>query len=449
MLQALLYSTQFSGLHGFSALGELSILASTYIMVALAPFFLKEFWVFKTAGHRSCILWPFVALCAVFILASMASLGQISNTYDLGRSGLSRFITATAVVMFGVYIALFVEVYLRNRQSHPTLIQTTVVRPLAIFTLLTGAVAVLEVASWFSPMAQSLYSPLSHLVHGSQTFAATPFRLRVFAGEPSFLGLWLAGVIPWMLAYVRDPLVGRLAKTALVVALLMAALTAARTAQLALVVMGLFYVVWRVVLSSPTASAGLSRTAAWAMLLFVPALLLLVAMSQDSISTYAIHSGNVSNITRAATIYSSFAIFGQNPFFGVGMGQVPFYLAESVPAWGTLSYEIMNYLFERTGAGAPLYSLTARILAETGLLGALAWYLTLGCFLLGVAKTAHQVSKNLKKPDPMGLALLLNWATVMASDFSSGSFRNTGLWILLGLGAAYTAAHATLKESKA
>lgn len=85
----------------------------------------------------------------------------------------------------------------------------------------------------------------------------------------------------------------------------------------------------------------------------------------------------------------------------------------------------------------PVHGIYPRIFAELGLIGLLLWLslwmiLTVKCYI-----RYAENSRQLRKPDYYGLALILSIVGVLMCGLNTDTFRFMGYWITLALGLIY------------
>ncbi|MCH8877304.1 MAG: O-antigen ligase family protein [Chloroflexi bacterium] len=126
---------------------------------------------------------------------------------------------------------------------------------------------------------------------------------------------------------------------------------------------------------------------------------------------------------------TAFRIFSEFPILGVGLGNTGFYFTEMVPSYGYGLPEIIRTL---TGdVGFPnAKNLWIRLLAETGIMGFLAFLL----WLLVLARAAwllHNRANGIIRV--LGTAGMLALVAQIFEGFSLDTFALPQLWIVLGL----------------
>lgn len=126
---------------------------------------------------------------------------------------------------------------------------------------------------------------------------------------------------------------------------------------------------------------------------------------------------------------SAFLIFSQFPFLGVGLGNSGLLFRETVPAFGNYLPEILHILGTDLVTIANPKSLWLRLLAETGILGFmafLAWFLILAL----VARKLSSQRKGILAV--IGLAGVITLIVQIFEGFSLDTFALPQLWIMLG-----------------
>lgn len=126
---------------------------------------------------------------------------------------------------------------------------------------------------------------------------------------------------------------------------------------------------------------------------------------------------------------TAFRIFSEFPILGVGLGNTGFYFTEMVPSYGYGLPEIIRTLTGEVGF-PNAKNLWIRLLAETGIMGFLAFLL----WLLVLARAAwllHNRANGIMRV--LGTAGMLALAAQVFEGFSLDTFALPQLWIMLGL----------------
>ena len=140
---------------------------------------------------------------------------------------------------------------------------------------------------------------------------------------------------------------------------------------------------------------------------------------------------NVSNVTRTAAIKSALSMFTERPLLGVGLGQFGFLYSQHLQADDFRSYEVRAYILDDEATPwPPIYSIHARLLAETGLLGYLIW---LGFIFWLFARSCANTLRSDPDMAPLHLATAMTLLGLLILGASIDSFRFFGGWIAAGL----------------
>jgi O-antigen ligase len=130
---------------------------------------------------------------------------------------------------------------------------------------------------------------------------------------------------------------------------------------------------------------------------------------------------------------SAFRTFSLYPLLGVGPGNAGFFFEKTLPDYGLQLIEIQKVIREpATGFPNPK-NLWARLLAETGMVGFLAfgfWFVALGAGMLLLWRRGSGLDRVL------GLAGSIVFLTQCVEGFSLDSYALPQMWLVLGLGTA-------------
>lgn len=384
---------------------------------------------------------PFVGLIGLMLLA--IAIGIAINADSIlaasfkGRSGVGRIITQSMVLAFGLLIVLLFN-DLARRGFVPTI---SLGARIAVFTM--AFFGVLEIGSWVNlPGLTQVHGLLGAFVHGG---TGLPYanRLRMTAFEVSWAGVMLTFFFPFGMIGLRREW-HRFAYVALVLA--MVVLTQSRTALLVILLQTLL-MLWKTLSRRVDVLifAALAAMLGLVLLLMTPSVSERIATAASNVVTYGRLSGpsvadgpeNFSNVTRLASVRASLGMFSEHPFFGVGYGQYGFRFTEYLQAEDYRSWEVRDlYAVSSEPTWPATYSLHARLLAETGLVGYLVFLAMILPALVGALRRSNP-------DDPVGrmhLAVAMTLFGWLPLGISIDSFRFYGGWIAIGVGLALLAA---------
>ena len=129
---------------------------------------------------------------------------------------------------------------------------------------------------------------------------------------------------------------------------------------------------------------------------------------------------------------TAFNIFEEQPLLGVGLGNYAFYFKEALPAQFYRLPEIVRQITPAEGRDRLITpkNLPARLLAETGILGLLA-FLSFSIAVLGCALFLYTARDS--STQYVGVGGLLSMAVFVVIIFSFDSFAIPNMWISFGL----------------
>lgn len=414
----------FNDLPALLPLGEMSSDAFIYAVPALLG-------TVMLSGRR--VVLPMilgylaVAFAIVVLLGIAVNYSEIAQASFKNRSGLGRVITQGMSFGFGLLIAaLFYNFALYGMIG-------AIVRGARVAVLVMTAVGILEFASWFNvPLLTPLNTLVSGIIHASG--AAYTQRLRMTAFEVS----WASVILTFFFPFATVATSGSLAKMWVYVALVGwdVLLAQSRTGYLVFLCQALM-LAWyhgrkRFDVVVPVIAAGCIG------LLCLATSSRVVSEASDDMAnmveygTFTPMAGDVSNITRAAGIHAAREIFAEHKLLGVGLGQYGFYYRWHLRADDYRSYEVREYATERKDIWPPAYSVHARLLAETGIIGYGLW---LGFILLLLARSLGIATNATvdRQIAAVHMAAAMTLCGLLLVGASIDSFRFFGGWIAIGV----------------
>jgi hypothetical protein len=433
-------------------LGELS--SESYALIALlsAPAVLFLMITTKTFRLPKDLTLILALIILAILLSTAANLPTILRAATKGRHGLEKAISSSLVPIIGMYISIYA------RNLVPYNINRYFVNPILIGSSLVAAVGLLEVAAIYIGGLRGLSDKIYLLTHAGlaenkvvllQAGGVTDARVSSILFEPADFGTYVIYVTPWLMATLlsRESNYGRtipvvfkkLTIISILAALFISVLFSGRTAAVGMPVMvvgyiGLCFCAWL------SFNRVLNKiTCLFVMLvavLFYILPVLLILSFKDQIVTMVVSSGTVSNITRFGTTVILLDLFRDNPFFGIGMGQYGFYVAQYVPYWAYTD-EFQRWLGNLSSSFFPSFAIFARLGGELGVFGLASWVCFLGALLFRVFRNLR-VSYFSNGAFPYyGIAIATSFFSVGVSGMGMASYRVFWLWALLGLASIY------------
>jgi len=422
--------TAFNDLAPLLPVGELSKDAFVYFLPVLFMLFLRD----PAEIASPVVMTIFVIMfLAVMVIGVALNYEAISVATFRHRSGMSRVITQTMTIGFGFFVALMFFNFTRRGYL------PAILRGASAGVLVMGAVGLIEFGTWFNlPGVTQTYNAMSLVIH-NESSDFYPIRLRSTAFEVSWAAVILTFLFPFGIASLRMSRRKRLMVYAAVYAIL--ALAQSRTAILVIGLQSIMllwfhikgrldHVIYGLAAASCIALGTLAIPGVGPTIIEKVSNVIVYGSVKGSVETARVFE-NVSNVTRLAAVRAALDMFAENPFFGVGLGQYGFNYPAHLRAEDFRSWEVREYVLsgDDSYGWPPTYSIHARLLAETGLVGYLLW---LGMILV----LALRSLRNADARTALGrvhLAVAMTLVGWLLLGLSIDSFRFFGGWITIGV----------------
>ncbi|MFA6279338.1 MAG: O-antigen ligase family protein [Bdellovibrionales bacterium] len=442
-------------IEGIPYLGEIRHEVSAYIFLFLIG--LSLFPLLAVKGNHSAALRDkvfglpiiMIVMFSVIALSFAPNFITIKDNYFLGRTGLGKFASASAVILYGFGIA-FLTYHLAAKHSWDKLI----VSPLAWSVLLCAIFSSFEMMAHWSGAMAGVFKIISTPFYSDFATMEGDTRLRSFAFEPPDFANTAGYIWPWILAAVMAT---KGAKWILFVTLFlvlngMIILAEARTSLVVITGLVAVFIMLRVIFLPEHRLGNPEKMLApvtWLFALFLPLGIAVIAYFFNDIVFAVVSSDNISNLSRLASMTSALRMFAESPLYGVGFGQFGFHAAEYMPSWGYYSWEIQLWLFGPMGFWPAVYSVYARFAADMGIVGVLFW---LGLWLwLARAVLVETLQYRIRTGEVPFAAypLILSCFAVLLAGVPCDSVRSPMIWVTMGLVCRYLASMAVSRREAA
>lgn len=416
-------------------LGALGKNASFYPL-----FFGVLFWGIKNFFLEKKVLIPkspscylFLMFLLVVIFSGVINLPSLIEMQFQGVNGADRFIVQTGALCFYFFSALFV--------SHAC--TYFIKEPISFFRHIL-------LLSFIIPAA---YSFFEILVFGGFSFAQDAlasldmifrkvddlyyYRIRSVTAEASAFGMYSALLFPWLLNCILHDTGSKkiFFLTIFFYFLILNLLSFSRTSYVILTIEFILYVCFFFSSIIHRVRASIGYISIGGIIFGILYLKIGEELGIDIGQIFLSLTANdgpqaMSNVARYASTLAALEIWQEYPIFGCGLGAYGFYAPGYYPNWAWSSIEIVGWSLNTLSEGSwPLaHNMYARMLAETGALGAGLWGL-IGLFLIyeiwGLLK--YDVNKMYVK------CLLISTVGILLCGFNSESLHFFAYWIILGM----------------
>lgn len=397
--------------------------------------------------HRKSIIFPklsnifFLYLFLILaFLSLLLNIDTIFNLYYQGTYAVNRAIAQYGSLLVYICIALSFFTFFSEKEDallffSKWIIGAALVGAIYSFfelgALLDNGVS-LEVRTFFDSLFRA---------NGSGGLIATYERgVRSMTAESSCLGLFSGIVLPWILSSM---MLARGAKKLFLGCLAVAYVifniySVSRTAYF---VFGLEMFIWFFVMRKSISMKLVIEVVFGVMLL-------LTAFTQFSSNNEFLERIDISktvesvfendmqtsasNVARYGAQQAALGVFYDHPILGVGYGEFGYYAADYYPNEAWMSGEIQNWGLNSVPGTWPMsHNLYARLLADTGILGGLAWILFELTLVYKLFTTANLLPN---KTDTVYMkSLAISMIGIMIFSIASDGMRIIALWVILGL----------------
>jgi hypothetical protein len=452
----------FDAILSIGFLGESSHEIYTILSLAFAPIVLFLLLSTGTLIVRRELVIILSLIILTIIISLIPNITSIVDASVKGRSGLEKYITSAVVPIFGMYVAILINIAVSRSFRRYFL------TPVIIGACIVFAVGSLELLSFYIGALKDLSDRVYFVTHaGLDRLEAltsrigtpgAPLRVSSVLFEPADFGTYVIYVFPWLIASWLSPLKrGRDAlqtfiRTSFYLGLIVIGLVlcafSGRTAALGAPVIVLLYFVLCICMRLAHKSIYFRPLsyliASGAAFLYLAPLALLLAFSEIAIRA-ALESDSISNVSRLGTVMIQLDLFWDNPIFGVGMGQYAFYVAQYLPAWAD-TYEFKRWMSDSTASFFPTFATFARLAGEMGLIGLITWVGFLVYLLHKTTMNVRVMYISKGRLPHFGIAIMAGFFSIGLTAIGLASYRTFWLWALLGIAACYVSTPSAIED---
>ena len=246
-------------------------------------------------------------------------------------------------------------------------------------------------------------------------------RLRGYTQEPSYLGMVIATLYPFVLLRLE-------ARTTVSGLLLVLGVWVCLVFSLSKVGLGtcaFFTIVWLLGQRGKMWRSILLAGALSAILLAVMDFEALLDSNRHYIAQWEDDGIDISTFTRVGHMVAAFNVWLDHPFLGVGLGQSGYVLPDYYPTWLWQSPEAQHWASAAMQGGTPTFAFIPKLFAEIGLLGVLV-------LLIGVLPTARMTLRHWRE-DYYVRAFGSSFICFLISTFGVEGWQYLPGWIVFGV----------------
>jgi hypothetical protein len=431
----------FTGIAGFSFLGELQGDASAHIILLIGfPIFLYTiFYQKKVKLINNWIYLLFIFFLITTCITSVISINTFSHVFK-GKSGYEKFILQYSLLLFfSIFVCHYFYYILSNYTLDSILLSLRKIIKLSyILVCIYAFFEVLHIygIDTFTP----LLKVVDQVIRSESEFNfLTHNRIRSVSPEPPFLTLFLVFAVPWLLSYFITHPQQKLGNWILLTSIIL--LVYFSGSRSGLVIITLELILFFALQIKQRISKQKLRYALYIGPLLLISFSIVLYHSKDeiinklkSISVENKSDLQVSSISRWGTQDAALGIALDNPIVGVGFGQQGFYFPAYYSKWSySNSYEIRDWASNKTATWPPGFSMFTRLAAETGFVNAIFFFainILLLVKLIIKSKTPYSNSPSFKV---LATICAVMMAGYILTFLQWDSFRLIGYWLLLSL----------------
>lgn len=390
---------------------------------------------------RTHSFYAFAFLLVWLLLTGIANINNMLEAEFKGTDGTTRFIIQYGTMVFYFLSALYIyNIFCKlalSKEKVLVLFENTIM----LSAYIMGAYSFFEITSLLGmDYCREIVNIIDSFFRSDtvQGDIFSYFRIRSLTAEASYFGMYCGVIIPWLVWRAFDNTVSPTKRAFnllfLVYYIVLIIFSLSRTAYfIVLIEILVFGIVYRKKLMRNLIAMGakvgvflivVMAALMWAIssatVIEIDVLGVLLSFTNSSNNVY-----ELSNIARIGSQWAGWYMFLDNPFFGVGYGQYPFYYADYVPSWAWISGEVQLWGLNITvSVMTPSHGIYTRLLAETGLMGFFAWLFILFSMLWGICRSDVDADKK--------ICYSISIVVLVLFGFNADTFRIFYYWIFLG-----------------
>lgn len=428
----------FSSTKAFLPLGELkndaAIIFGLIGIVLFSIYLISIKKTFESVPNFNRLIYLFILFCLIGVIVNF---NEINHSYFKGKYGISRVISQLGIfITYSIFIVQYYVFVIKQYSLHELFKKLEKVI-LAVFIFST-IYALIEIAYGIYGIhsVKRIFVFLTDIIFKEFVNAWNLHRIAGVTQEPPFLAMYLIFVAPWIF-WLFLKLNGFKKYIGLFFLFYTILYAASRTGYVVLSFQFLIFLLlaikyklysYKVVEFVLIVVVGIVT-----LLLFKgPEMIHRVEQNISSITDKSkANKSQISNITRWGSQRASLKVFQSNPVLGVGIGQQGFYTTKHYrPEELKIDYELRYYKDPNNPLWPPGYSMLTRLLAETGLIGALLFF---GFNIILLIKLYQQMQTISIEYKAYYIIVFVGLIGFVINYLQFDSFRLIGYWLYVAL----------------
>jgi O-antigen ligase len=431
----------FSSTKAFLPLGELkndaAIIFGLFGIVLFCFYLISSKKTFEQVPLINRFIYIFILFC---LLGVLVNINEINHSYFKGKYGLSRVVSQLGIfITYSIFIVQYYVFVIKQYTLHDLFKKLEKII-IAVFIFST-IYALIEIAYGIYGIhfVKGVFVFLTDFIFKEFVNAWNLNRIAGVTQEPPFLAMYLIFVAPWIF-WLFLKLNGFKKYIGLFFLFYTILYAASRTGYVVLTFQ--FFIFLLLAIKYKLYSYKIVELSIFFIIGIITLLLFkgpeMIERVEKNISSITDKSkankSQISNITRWGSQRASYNVFKSNPVIGVGIGQQGFHTTQYfTPEELKIDYELRYYKDPNNPIWPPGYSMLTRLLAETGLIGALLFFGFNIALLYQLYQKMQRIANEYKA---YYIIVFVGLIGFIINYLQFDSFRLIGYWLYVAL--AYT-----------
>jgi len=429
-----LFFIPFNTYEGLGFLGEFKKEAAAVFFLIAFCFLLLKKKVFIPI--KNPIFQIFLLFLIWTIISVILNIFEVSTNNLKDTNGLVRFIRAfVSVIISGiVFFLVYFNVFAKNSKEFIFYKVRKILFYSFVFVVIVAFFEILIIKLNIVAL-KPLYHLFNYLPFTVADLDTNLHRVSSVTYEPPALATYLCFLFGWMASYIITEK-GLKKYIPIAVVFILSFLTGSRSALVFIFLQAILFMF--LLLTKTKYNKFFIRIVKYSSIIIFVLLLFkgktLTEYIFEKATSFSVEEGDhrVSNKTRLGIQYASLQVFLESPIYGVGYGQLPYRARDLYPEWATKNnWEFrLRYLNDDYNKFPPSYNLYLRLLAETGLIGFLIFFI----FIVSVIYVAFIFYKNSTKEEAVFYLVIITTLFGLSINWlKEDTFRTFGFWVTLAL----------------